>query len=55
MFKPKLQIRSDSNGRLIMKAIAATLIAAAILYAVDSEYNDARYTQVVFLRGGPPC
>jgi hypothetical protein len=47
MFKPKLQIRSDSNGRLIMKAIAATLIAAAILYAVDSEYNDARYTQVV--------
>ena len=30
-----------------MKAIAAALIAAAILYAVDSEYNDAHYTQVV--------
>ncbi len=30
-----------------MKAVAAALITAAILYAIDSEYNDARYTQVV--------
>ncbi|MGA2999701.1 hypothetical protein [Bradyrhizobium sp.] len=30
-----------------MKAFAAAIIAAAILYAVDTEYNDARYTQVV--------
>jgi hypothetical protein len=30
-----------------MKAIAAALIAAAVLYVVDSQYNDGRYTQVV--------
>jgi hypothetical protein len=30
-----------------MKAFAAALIAAAILYAIDTEYNDARYTRVV--------
>ena len=30
-----------------MKAFAAALIAAAILYVADSEYNDARYTRVV--------
>jgi hypothetical protein len=38
---------SDSNGRPLMKAFAAVVIAAAILYAIDSEYNDARYTRVV--------
>jgi hypothetical protein len=30
-----------------MKAIAAALIAALVLYAVDTEYNDGRYAQVV--------
>ena len=30
-----------------MKAIAAALIAAVILYAVDTQYNDGRYTQVL--------
>jgi hypothetical protein len=30
-----------------MKAFIAALIAGAILYAVDSEYNDGRYTKVV--------
>jgi hypothetical protein len=30
-----------------MKAFAAALIAAVILYAVDAEYNDARYARVV--------
>ena len=30
-----------------MKTIAAALIAAAILYVVDSYYNDGRFTQVV--------
>jgi hypothetical protein len=30
-----------------MKSIAAALIAAAILYVVDSYYNDGRFTQVV--------
>ena len=47
MFKPELQIRSNSSGRPLMKAFAAALIAAAILYVADSEYNDARYTRVV--------
>jgi rhamnogalacturonyl hydrolase YesR len=30
-----------------MKAVGAALIAAAILYVVDSRYNDGRYTQVL--------
>jgi hypothetical protein len=30
-----------------MKAFAAVLVAVAVLYAIDSEYNDGRYTQVV--------
>jgi len=30
-----------------MKALTAALIALAILYVVDSEYNDGRYTQVL--------
>jgi len=30
-----------------MKAISAALIAAAILYVVDLEYNDGRYATVV--------
>jgi hypothetical protein len=30
-----------------MKAIAAALVAALVLYALDTEYNDGRYTQVV--------
>ena len=30
-----------------MKAFAAALIAAAILYLADSQYNDGRYAQVV--------
>ena len=30
-----------------MKAFIAALIAGAILYTVDIEYNDGRYTQVV--------
>ena len=28
-----------------MKAFASTLIAAGILYAIDAEYNDARYSR----------
>jgi hypothetical protein len=30
-----------------MKAFTAALIAIAILYLVDSQYNDGRYTQVL--------
>ena len=30
-----------------MKAFAAVLVAVAVLYVVDYEYNNARYTQVV--------
>ena len=30
-----------------MKAFAATFVAVGILYVVDSEYNDGRYTQVI--------
>jgi hypothetical protein len=30
-----------------MKAFAAALVAAAILYAVDTEYNGGRYTRVI--------
>jgi len=30
-----------------MKAFGAALIALAMLYVIDSEYNNARYTQVV--------
>ncbi|SHN84724.1 hypothetical protein [Bradyrhizobium erythrophlei] len=30
-----------------MKAFASVLVAVAVHYAIDSEYNDARYTQVV--------
>ena len=30
-----------------MKAFASALIAAGILYALDAQYNDARYTRVV--------
>jgi len=30
-----------------MKAFGAALIALAMLYIIDSEYNNARYTQVV--------
>jgi hypothetical protein len=30
-----------------MKAIAAAFIAAVVLYAVDYQYNDGRYTQIV--------
>ena len=30
-----------------MKAFGAALVAAAILYVVDAEYNDGRYTQVI--------
>jgi hypothetical protein len=30
-----------------MKAFAAALIAAAILYFVDFEYNDSRYAAVI--------
>ena len=30
-----------------MKAIAAALVAALVFYAVDTEYNDGRYIQVV--------
>jgi len=30
-----------------MKVIVAAVVAAAILYAVDSRYNDGRYTQVL--------
>ena len=32
-----------------MKAFVATLIAAGILYVVDSEYNEGRYTAVIKL------
>ncbi len=30
-----------------MKAIAAAFVAAVVLYAVDSQYNDGRYAQVL--------
>ena len=30
-----------------MKALGAALIAAAILYVVDSQCNDGRYTQIL--------
>jgi hypothetical protein len=30
-----------------MKALVVALIAVAVLYAVDSQYNDGRYTQVL--------
>lgn len=30
-----------------MKAFAAALIAAGILYTIDTEYNDARYSRIV--------
>jgi hypothetical protein len=30
-----------------MKAFVAALIAAGILYLVDSEYNDGRYTAAI--------
>ena len=30
-----------------MKAFVAALIAAGILYLVDSEYNDGRYTAII--------
>jgi len=32
-----------------MKAFIAALIAVAILYAVDVQYNDGRYSEVVEL------
>ena len=38
---------SRFDGRSLMKTFAAALIAAVILYAVDSRYNDGRYTQVL--------
>ena len=30
-----------------MKGLIAALVAGAILYVVDSQYNDGRYTQVL--------
>jgi hypothetical protein len=30
-----------------MKAVAAVIIAALVLLAIDSEYNDGRYTRVI--------
>jgi hypothetical protein len=30
-----------------VKAFVAALVAAAVLYVVDSQYNDGRYTQVL--------
>jgi hypothetical protein len=30
-----------------MKLIGAAVIAVIVLYAVDTQYNDGRYTQVV--------
>jgi hypothetical protein len=47
MFMREFQIRSDSCGEAVNEAIEAALIAAVILHAIDSEHNDARYTQVV--------
>jgi hypothetical protein len=37
----------DSSGRPPMKAFAAALIAMAILYVVDFEYNDGRFTGTI--------
>jgi hypothetical protein len=42
-----LELDIDSSGRPLMKAFGAALIALAMLYVIDSEYNNARYTQVV--------
>ena len=47
MSRPNLRISPDSRGRPFMKAIAAALVAALVLYVVDSQYNDGRYTQVL--------
>ena len=30
-----------------MKTIAAALVAVVVLYAVDTEYNDGRFAQVL--------
>jgi hypothetical protein len=30
-----------------MKAAAAVITAAIVLFAIDSEYNDGRYTRVI--------
>jgi hypothetical protein len=40
---------TDSSERAKMKAFIAALIAVAILYAVDVQYNDGRYSEVVEL------
>jgi hypothetical protein len=37
----------DSTGAPLMKAFVAALIAAGILFAVDKDYNDGRYTEVI--------
>jgi hypothetical protein len=35
------------SGGSAMKALVAALIAAGILYTVDREYNDGRYSSVI--------
>jgi hypothetical protein len=40
---------TDSSGRAKMKAFIAALIAGAILYVVDAQYNDGHYAEVVKL------
>jgi len=30
-----------------MRALGAALVAVSVLYAVDTEYNDGRYTAVI--------
>jgi hypothetical protein len=47
MSRPNSGYLADSTGKLLMKAFIAALIAVAILYLIDSQYNDGRYTEVL--------
>jgi hypothetical protein len=38
---------ADPNALFRMKSVIATLIAVAILWALDNALNDGRYTEVV--------
>ncbi|WP_024518890.1 hypothetical protein [Bradyrhizobium sp. Tv2a-2] len=40
-------LSADSSGEVPVKGLIAALVAGAILYVVDSQYNDGRYTQVL--------
>jgi hypothetical protein len=42
-----LRIILDSTRKPSVKAFTAALIATAILYVADTQYNDGKYTQVI--------